>query len=113
MMDAARLTAASFRLAEPVRLDFLDSLRGLAAVYVVAYHLICIPSPSLAVPAWAYLWAENGGGGGTGVTLFFVISAFSLFYTTPARFKQRLPWLSYAMHRACSESRCCSIYGLC
>jgi peptidoglycan/LPS O-acetylase OafA/YrhL len=48
------------------------------------------------VPAWARLWAVNGG---TGVTLFFVISAFSLFYTTPARFKQRLPWVSYAMHR--------------
>lgn len=81
---------------EPTRLDFLDALRGLAAVYVIAYHLIYIPSPNLAVPAWARLWAENGG---TGVTLFFVISAFSLFYTTPARFKQRLPWVSYAMHR--------------
>lgn len=84
------------RAAEPRRLDFLDALRGLAAVYVIAYHLIYIPSPNLAVPAWARLWAENGG---TGVTLFFVISAFSLFYTTPARFKQRMPWLSYAMHR--------------
>lgn len=84
------------RAAEPRRLDFLDALRGLAAVYVIAYHLIYIPSPNLAVPAWARLWAINGG---TGVTLFFVISAFSLFYTTPARFKQRLPWVSYAMHR--------------
>lgn len=84
------------RAAEPQRLDFLDSLRGLAAVYVIAYHLIYIPSPNLAVPAWAKLWAINGG---TGVTLFFVISAFSLFYTTPARFKQRLPWVSYAIHR--------------
>lgn len=84
------------RTAEPRRLDFLDALRGLAAVYVIAYHLIYIPSPNLAVPAWARLWAVNGG---TGVTLFFVISAFSLFYTTPARFKQHLPWVSYAMHR--------------
>lgn len=84
------------RASEPRRLDFLDALRGLAAVYVIAYHLIYIPSPNLAVPAWARLWAVNGG---TGVTLFFVISAFSLFYTTPARFKQRLPWVSYAMHR--------------
>ena len=84
------------RASEPRRLDFLDALRGLAAVYVIAYHLIYIPSPNLAVPAWARLWAVNGG---TGVTLFFVISAFSLFYTTRARFKQRLPWVSYAMHR--------------
>ena len=90
------VTKAPAKSAEPTRLDFLDALRGLAAVYVIAYHLIYIPSPNLAVPAWARLWAENGG---TGVTLFFVISAFSLFYTTPARFKQRLPWVSYAMHR--------------
>lgn len=81
---------------EPTRLDFLDALRGLAAVYVISYHLIFIPSPNLQAPTWAHLWAVNGG---TGVTLFYVISAFSLFYTTPARFKQRLPWLSYAMHR--------------
>lgn len=84
------------RAAGAQRLDFLDALRGLAAVYVIAYHLIYIPSPNLAVPAWARLWAQNGG---TAVTLFFVISAFSLFYTTPARFKQRLPWVSYATHR--------------
>lgn len=90
------VTKAPAKSAEPTRLDFLDALRGLAAVYVIAYHLIYIPSPNLAVPAWARLWAENGG---TGVTLFFVISAFSLFYTTPARFKQRLPWVSYVMHR--------------
>lgn len=90
------IQSAPSRAPEPRRLDFLDALRGLAAVYVIAYHLIYIPSPNLAVPAWARLWAVNGG---TGVTLFFVISAFSLFYTTPARFKQRLPWVSYAMHR--------------
>lgn len=96
MSVAEPIVTAAGRTAQPVRLDFLDALRGLAAVYVIAYHLIYIPSPNLAVPAWARLWAENGG---TGVTLFFVISAFSLFYTTPARFKQRLPWVSYAMHR--------------
>jgi len=94
--EGTEVAAASVRPVEPTRLDFLDALRGLAAVYVIAYHLIYIPSPNLAVPAWARLWAENGG---TGVTLFFVISAFSLFYTTPARFKQRLPWVSYAVHR--------------
>lgn len=94
--NSAGIQASPPRTAEPRRLDFLDALRGLAAVYVIAYHLIYIPSPNLAVPAWARLWAVNGG---TGVTLFFVISAFSLFYTTPARFKQRLPWVSYAMHR--------------
>jgi len=94
--EATSIDQSTPRVAQPQRLDFLDALRGLAAVYVIAYHLIYIPSPNLAVPAWARLWAINGG---TGVTLFFVISAFSLFYTTPARFKQGLPWVSYAMHR--------------
>lgn len=94
--ESTSIDQSTPRVAQPQRLDFLDALRGLAAVYVIAYHLIYIPSPNLAVPAWARLWAVNGG---TGVTLFFVISAFSLFYTTPARFKQRLPWVSYAMHR--------------
>ncbi len=65
-------------------------------MYVIAYHLIFVPNPNLEVPAWAHLWSVNGG---TGVTLFFVISAFSLFYTMPARQKQRWPWLSYGMHR--------------
>ena len=94
--DPELKTSVPMKAAQPQRLDFLDALRGLAAIYVIAYHLIFIPSPNLGVPAWARLWAVNGG---TGVTLFFVISAFSLFYTTPARFKQRLPWFSYAMHR--------------
>lgn len=78
------------------RLDFLDALRGLAACYVVVYHMIFVTNPNLIVPAWASLWAINGG---TGVTLFFVISAFSLFYTMPARLNERMPWLSYALHR--------------
>lgn len=80
----------------PRRLDFLDAMRGLAAVYVVVYHMIFLSSPNLAVPAWARLVAFNGG---AGVILFFVISAFSLFYTMPARLSERRPWLSYALHR--------------
>lgn len=78
------------------RLDFLDALRGLAACYVVLYHMIYLTNPNLVAPAWAHLWAVNGG---TGVTLFFVISAFSLFYTMPARLNERMPWLSYTLHR--------------
>lgn len=95
-VSTASAQPSSTRVAGARRLHFLDALRGLAAVYVIAYHLIYIPSPNLAVPEWARLWAINGG---AGVSLFFVISAFSLFYTTPARFKQRLPWVSYAFHR--------------
>lgn len=64
------------------RLDFVDALRGVAALYVVSYHLVFIPStdhgPILGTPHWASAVVENGG---TAVTLFFVISAFSLCHT--------------------------------
>jgi peptidoglycan/LPS O-acetylase OafA/YrhL len=59
------------------RLDFVDSLRGLAAIYVVFYHMAKLPNPTLTVPHWAHDYVINGG---TAVTLFFVISAFSLCY---------------------------------
>jgi peptidoglycan/LPS O-acetylase OafA/YrhL len=35
------------------RLDFVDSLRGLAALYIVAFHTALVPKPNLAVPHWA------------------------------------------------------------
>jgi peptidoglycan/LPS O-acetylase OafA/YrhL len=53
----------------------LDSLRGWAAVYVMFYHMSLIPTPALQVPDWAAPIVLTGG---TGVTLFFVTSAFSL-----------------------------------
>jgi len=59
------------------RLAFLDSLRGLAAVYVVFYHMTLLPDPHLMVPHWASMIVLNGG---TAVTLFFIVSAFSLCY---------------------------------
>lgn len=59
------------------RIEALDALRGLAAVWVVLYHMVLVPSPNLAVPQWASLASY----GGMGVTLFFVVSAFSLCYS--------------------------------
>jgi len=57
------------------RVPAIDSLRGLAAVYVMFYHMTLIPNPALQVPDWASPIVMTGG---TGVTLFFVTSAFSL-----------------------------------
>jgi peptidoglycan/LPS O-acetylase OafA/YrhL len=78
------------------RLDFLDALRGLAAAYVVVYHMILLPNPNLVAPDWAYKVAHSGG---TGVMLFFVISAFSLYYTMPLRLRDAHPNLSFYLHR--------------
>ena len=78
------------------RLDFLDALRGLAAAYVVVYHMILLPDPHLATPEWASKVAHAGG---SGVMLFFVISAFSLYYTMPLRLKDSHPNLSFYLHR--------------
>lgn len=78
------------------RLEFLDALRGLAAAYVVLYHMILLPTPNLAVPPWLAGFAGNGG---SGVTLFFVVSTFSLFYTMPARLREPTPRFSFYLHR--------------
>lgn len=78
------------------RLLFLDALRGLAALWVVIYHTVKIPAQDLAVPKWAATVALNGG---MGVTLFFVVSAFSLFYTMPLRLREPHPWVSFFVHR--------------
>lgn len=78
------------------RLDFLDALRGLAAAYVVVYHMLLLPQPQLVAPRWAEKFALAGG---TGVTLFFLVSAFSLYYTMPLRLKERRPNASFYLHR--------------
>jgi peptidoglycan/LPS O-acetylase OafA/YrhL len=78
------------------RLDFLDCLRGLAAAYVVVYHMVLLPDPHLGVPRWAEKFALSGG---MGVTLFFIVSAFSLYYTMPLRLRERSPTASFYLHR--------------
>jgi peptidoglycan/LPS O-acetylase OafA/YrhL len=64
------------------RLHFIDSLRGFAALYVIMFHMVLVPSPKLMIPAWLHPFIYNGG---TGVTLFFVVSAFTLCFTLEAR----------------------------
>ena len=78
------------------RLEFLDALRGLAAAYVVIYHMILIPHPSLTLPRWARTLAS---GGYTGVTLFFMVSAFSLYFTMPLRLRESHPTRAFYLHR--------------
>jgi len=78
------------------RLEFLDALRGLAAVYVILYHMILLPNPHLLAPRWIEKFAMSGG---MGVTLFFIVSSFSLYYTMPLRLRDSNPTLSFYLHR--------------
>jgi peptidoglycan/LPS O-acetylase OafA/YrhL len=67
------------------RLDFVDGLRGLAALYIVVYHMTLVPNPHLEVPHWSQAVVLNGG---SAVALFFVVSAFSLCHTMKKRLGQ-------------------------
>ena len=42
------------------RFDFVDSLRGIAALYIVSFHTMLVPNPHLAVPDHVALIVKNG-----------------------------------------------------
>ncbi|WP_158259903.1 acyltransferase family protein [Phyllobacterium phragmitis] len=76
------------------RLYFLDDGRGIAVLYVVIFHIVFVPAIQYPRPAKVFL--EFGG---SGVILFFLISAFSLCYTMPKHLSHEYPMLSYAVAR--------------
>ncbi len=80
-----------------IRLDFLDVLRFFAILYVVISHLVLIPQPNLAIPDWIAPFLINGGD--AGVSLFFVLSAFSLSYSMNARVNESSPTRSFYIRR--------------
>jgi peptidoglycan/LPS O-acetylase OafA/YrhL len=67
------------------RLPFIDSLRGLAAIYVLLFHQAFVVFPVRATPPWLSDLLFNGR---AGVTLFFIVSAFSLCFAQPDTFAQ-------------------------
>jgi peptidoglycan/LPS O-acetylase OafA/YrhL len=78
------------------RFAYIDTLRGLAALYVFFYHLALFSSPDLIVPYWAKQVVLTGG---TGVTLFFVVSAFTLCYSMQARSDSPNPIYEFYVRR--------------
>ncbi|WP_414444091.1 acyltransferase family protein [Burkholderia sp. 22PA0106] len=81
----------------PPKLGFIDSLRGLAALYVLLYHLTPITTPHAVPPQWLAPFTELGG---SGVTLFFVVSAFTLCLSMDMRKQdESTPLLNYYLRR--------------
>lgn len=78
------------------RLDFLDNLRGIAALYVLLFHVYRVLTPNLVPPPAI---APLIGFGYSGVWLFFVISAFSLSLTMPRHIATGIPAVSFAASR--------------
>ena len=60
------------------RIVALDALRGFAALYIFVYHLMLVPKPHLVLPDWLYSMVKYGW---SGVTLFFILSGFTLYHS--------------------------------
>ena len=76
-----------------MKLDHIDTMRGLAILMVVFVHTAsCVPDLSNQAIALS-------GYGQMGVQLFFVASAFTLCHSAIARRGEDLPLISYAIRR--------------
>jgi peptidoglycan/LPS O-acetylase OafA/YrhL len=78
------------------RVHSLDSSRGIAAIYVVFFHVIAL-RPKIKIPMAAL--DDAFAFGYSGVFLFFVISGFSLSMTMPRHDRLAAPWISYGLSR--------------
>lgn len=92
------------------RLDYLDSLRGIAALVVVLHHCTMmyaddfrishkiLPDASASFGDWAFYLFQTLLNGRAAVILFFVLSGFVLALSL---LKQSTPYASYAIRRIC------------
>jgi peptidoglycan/LPS O-acetylase OafA/YrhL len=82
---------------QPKKLDFIDSLRGVAALYVLIYHLSLATTPAVTAPGWI---EPITGSGGCGVMLFFALSAFTLCLSMQSRSAdETTPIINYYLRR--------------
>lgn len=78
------------------KLDSVEALRGVAACYVALFHLPYITFPAVQPPAWAAPFANAGM---SAVSLFFVISAFTLCISASSRASEPRATLNYLIRR--------------
>lgn len=89
--EPVRTGAAGPHAEETWRLPHLDVLRGLAATWVVLFHTVFLTTPNMVPPGLIETFVKNGG---MGVTLFFVVSAFSLCLSSD-RHHNEARWIFY------------------
>nr|WP_278524547.1 acyltransferase [Brucella anthropi] len=78
------------------RIQYLDSLRGFAALWVLVLHVAMMPQPIFDLPDWFGVYVKHGT---MGVELFFVVSAFSLCLSMPGHSKEQRPLIGFALRR--------------
>jgi peptidoglycan/LPS O-acetylase OafA/YrhL len=78
------------------RFNSIDALRGIAALYILLYHLALIPNPALYIPKWANPFVHTGG---TAVILFFVISSFCLCLSMQNKKQGLFPYKRFYLRR--------------
>ena len=81
---------------QPKKLDSISSLRGLAALYVAMLHLAFGEASKMVIPEWLKPAIVFGN---VGVTLFFVLSAFTLSMSMEARRTESSPIISFYVRR--------------
>ena len=79
------------------RLGFIDVLRGFAALFVICFHTTLIPHPNLPYPVVIHNVIDLGW---SGVTLFFIISAFTMCLTLDNRTTESNWILKFYFRRA-------------
>lgn len=82
---------------KPSNIEAIDSLRGIAALMVFAYHFSVVTNPLPAVPEWLLPLTLTAS---SGVTLFFIISSFTLCLSMGVRRSgENLATTSYYIRR--------------
>lgn len=83
-------------MTEPKKFAYISSLRGFAALYVAAVHLRFAVSPTITAPDWLNPAISFGN---VAVTLFFVLSAFTLCLSEEARHNEKNATLNFYIRR--------------
>jgi len=81
-----------------IRLEFLDGIRALAALYVVLHHIYwtAVSGPGVHLPAWAFFLVGWTAYGSSAVGIFIVLSGYCLMLPVVRSADASLPGGSWA-----------------